>query len=148
MCRSILCLWLGCGAQGSGQSLVWMLLWRYSVDVINIHKEPGGLQSTGSDMTEHSTAAGLPADLWLASPHICWSYITLHICLCISTSLSLLFLSLSSLPLSSSPLQSLSLSPPLSLLLVTVYLMVVVYSLSHVWLLQPHGLWPARLLCP
>ena len=24
----------------------------------------------------------------------------------------------------------------------------MVYFLSHVWLLQPHGLWPARLLCP
>ena len=26
--------------------------------------------------------------------------------------------------------------------------MVVVYLLSHVWLLRPHGLWPARLLHP
>ena len=28
------------------------------------------------------------------------------------------------------------------------FIVVVIYSLSHVQLLQPHGLWPVRLLCP
>ena len=28
------------------------------------------------------------------------------------------------------------------------FVVAVICSLSHVQLLQPHGLWPARLLCP
>ena len=35
-------------------ALAWKIPWM---------EEPGGLQSVGSDMTEQSTAAGLPADL-------------------------------------------------------------------------------------